>query len=208
MAMTSIPRTRAQPVPPEKKSQGCAGDDRELTCRVQFRLQLDDHLGGRAGADAARSTDRRCILAHYRSLEDLEARRAEDVQADLGSDTVDLDEHLEEIELLDRSESIKIELVLADVRVDVEVDLAARGRHLLTSDGAHADHVPDPTDVDHDEVGPSAAHRAGEVCDQCAAARENWRLRAWQTAMAMASSAWSSSLPSGSLTCAPSMRAI
>ena len=44
-----------------------------------------------------------------------------------GPDSVDLDQHLEHLELFDRANPIERELVLADVRVDVQVDLAAGG---------------------------------------------------------------------------------
>src|SRR5260370_37933210 len=103
---------------------------------------------------------------------------------------------------------MKIELILADVGVNVEVHLGARSRHLLPSSCADADHVANAPDVHDNEISSRSLHLATEMRDQGMAARENLRLRAWHTAMAMASSAWSSSLPSCSLTCAPNMRAL
>src|SRR5437762_3222825 len=69
--------------------------------RVEPGLQLDDHLRCRPLSDAAGSPDRRRILAHDGALEHLEARRAQDVEPHLRPHAVDLDQHLEQLELLD-----------------------------------------------------------------------------------------------------------
>src|SRR6266849_8265953 len=166
-----------------------ARDGFELSRRVELRLQLDDHFGGRALADATRAANRCGILAHDRTLEHLEACRAEDVQPDFGADPVDLDEHLEQVELFDRREAVEVELVLADVGVDVEVYVAAGRRNFLARRRAHADHVADAADVEHDEIRARPPNLSSEMGDHLTAARVNCRLRAWQTAMAMASRA-------------------
>src|SRR2546430_15576707 len=104
---------------------GCGARHRlERGDRVQPRLELDDHLRGRAGPDAACTPDGSSILAHDGALQDLQAGGAQDVQTDLRSDPVDLDQHLEELELLDRSEAVEAELVFTHVRVNVQLDVA------------------------------------------------------------------------------------
>src|SRR6266849_6497616 len=166
-----------------------ARDGFQLSGRVELGLQLDDHFGGRALADATRAANRCGILAHDRTLEHLEACRAEDVEPDFGADPIDLYEHLEQVELLDRREAVEVQLGLADVGVDVEVDVAAGRGNLLARRRAHADHVADAADVEHYEIRPRTSNLSAEVGDHLTAARVNCRLRAWHTAMAMASRA-------------------
>src|SRR2546430_76926 len=86
-------------------STGCARHNLERGHRVKPRLELDDHLRRGALTDSARPPDGSCILAHDGALQDLEARRAQDVQTYFRSDSIDLDQHLEKLELFDRGES-------------------------------------------------------------------------------------------------------
>src|SRR5436305_492886 len=79
------------------------------------------------------------------------------------------------------------------------------------------DQIAHTTHVDDDEVGTGPPHHPAEMCDHFRSARRaagvaadcvKRRLRAWHSAIAIASLAWSSSLPSGNLTCAESIREI
>src|SRR5439155_1268360 len=74
--------------------------------RVELRLELDDHLRRGALPDAAGSADRRRIFRGDRPFEDLDARRAQDVETDLRAYPVDADEHLEQLELFRGAEPI------------------------------------------------------------------------------------------------------
>src|SRR5260370_2245848 len=184
---------------------------------MEPRFELDDDLGCRALAHAARAPDRRGIFAHDRPFQYLEARGAQDIEPDLRTDSIDLDQHLEHVQLGGRGEPIEGELVLSHVRVDVQLDLSAWGWQQLSRGRGDADHVADPADVDHHEVGARASHHAREMGDHwnCAlrapggaATLVKRRLRPWQIAMAIASRACSASRPARIFTCAASMRAI
>src|SRR5438445_526424 len=164
---------------------------------VESRLELDDHLGRCPRSDTAGTPDGRCILAHDGALEHLEAGRTQDVQPDLRPDPVDLDQHLEKIELFDRCESVHRELVVAHLRVDVQLHLAARRRKLLPRLRRDGDHVANASNVEHDKISARAADDSTQMCDHLVAALVNFLLRAWHTAIAIASRAWSSSRPSG-----------
>ena len=107
---------------PSPASGGGARDDLELGHRVEPGFSSMITLAAVRGADAARAPDRSRILAHDGALEDLQARGAQDVEANLRADAVDLDQHLEKLQLLDGGEAVESELVLADVGVDVQLD--------------------------------------------------------------------------------------
>src|SRR5262249_38223057 len=126
--------------------------------------------------------------------EHADAGGAQDREPDLGPHPVDLDELLEQLQFLRGGEAEERELVLADVGVDVQLDLAAGRPHPLARGGRDAEQVADPARLDHDLVGGGADPAAPEVADHLAArsmARRR-RLRAWQSAIASASAECSS----------------
>jgi hypothetical protein len=115
--------------------------------------------------NSAGPPDGRRILAHDGALQHLEARGAEDVEPNPRSHAVDLDQHLEELELFDAREAVKRELVLADMGVYVQVELAARRWKLLSRLRGNSDEVAHAADLEDDEIRTSAAHHAGEMSD-------------------------------------------
>ena len=66
---------------------------------------------------------------------------------------------------------IERELVLSDLRVNVQVDLSARRRQLLACAGRDADHVTDATDVDDHEVSSRTSHDPTQMSDHEFSAR-------------------------------------
>src|SRR5207247_3108722 len=106
-----------------------------------------------------------------------------------------------------RGESVKVELVFAHVGVDVQLDIAAWRRQLLPRLACHCDDVADPSDVQHHEIRTGPSHNSAEMSDHLIAALANPRLRAWHSAIAIASRAGSSRRPSGLFICADRMRA-
>ena len=85
--------------------------------------------------------------------------------------------------------------------MNVQVDVAVWRRDTLPSCRRDADHVADSTHVDDNVITSGAQHRPAEMRDHRAGtAAEKRRLRMWQTAIAMASRACSSSFPSGIFT--------
>src|SRR4051812_34612351 len=107
--------------------------------------------------------------------------------------------------------------------MDVQLHVSAGRRQLLPRLHSHSHQVADAADVEHDEVVPGAPDDSTEMSDHsraapAAAGPKSLRatgvvaalakrlLRAWHRAIAIASRAWSSSLPSGIFTCAASMR--
>src|SRR5262249_3414964 len=143
-----------------------------------------------------------------RPLQHFDAGRAEDGQSHLGSDSVDLDQLLEELQLRCGAEAKQSQLVLPDVRVDVQLDLAANRTHALAGSRRDTDQVADTPGLSHDLLAGRAHHLPTQVADHgaesCCRSR---RLRTWHRAMARASAAWSSS-PVSVLTWRASMRAI
>src|SRR5207248_8766274 len=177
--------------------------------RVELGFELDDHLGRGARTYAAGAPDGGDVLAHDGALQHLEAGRAEDVETDLRSDTIHSDQHLEQLQLWGGREPIQRQLILTHVRVDVQLEVTFGRGHLLTGRRRQADHVADASDVQHHEIGTGPANRSAQVSDhRTCTADENLRLRRWHIAIATASRACSSILPSGILTCAAIMRAI
>src|SRR5438270_205988 len=85
----------------------------------------------RRRAAARRAPDGRHVAVQDRPLEHDDAGRAEDGQADLGPHAVHLDQLLEQLQLIRRGKAEQGELVLADVRVHVQLGLAADRAHLL-----------------------------------------------------------------------------
>src|ERR1700681_652260 len=143
----------------------CSRYHLDLGDRVQPRLQLDDDLGRGAGAHAVRSSDRGRILADNGALQDLEARCAEDVEADLRPDSVNLDQHLEKLQLLYRGEPIQGELIFADNGMDMQLVLSAWRWQLLPRGRAHADEVAHAANVKDDKIGSRPANHTAEMRD-------------------------------------------
>src|SRR5205085_5440794 len=150
------------------------------------------------------------------TLEDVEGGRAQDRQSDLRSHAVDLDQHLEHLELLGRGEAEERELVLANVRVNVELDRRTHRAHLLADPGGNAHQVADSACFHQHLVGSHPAHGAPQITDEfrgtpplagpgkaippapppaSPAASPMRRERAWRTAVAIASTAWAAPWP-------------
>jgi hypothetical protein len=148
------------------------------------------------GPDAGGAADRRHVAVQDRALEHRDAGGAQDRQADLRAHPVDLDEQLEQLQVLRSREAEERELVLPDVRVDVELDLVADGADLLAGRGRDAQQVADTTGLHDDLLARGAHDAASEVADHRPASTtvRRRRLRTWHSAIASASAACSSSL--------------
>src|SRR6185503_20527383 len=112
-----------------------------------------------------------------------------DGERDLRADAVHREQLDEELTLAGVGEAVELEHVLADVEVRVHGDLGG-ALGLAQRAAGRGDEVPDAADVDEQAVGRAGDRLAAQPGDHPATFRSGGA-RAWQTATASASDAWS-----------------
>src|SRR5207248_9038645 len=126
-------------------------------------------------------------VAHDRASQLRGCRARHDCERDLGPDAVDAEQQLEELALLRGRESVQLQGVLADDRVDLYCDVAApEPLHR----GCGVDEVADAVHVDDEALPRPPRHAAAQPGDHATTAFSNGGAMAWQIATARASAAW------------------
>src|SRR5581483_12185257 len=150
-------------------------------------LQLEHDALRRLLADPGDRLEPGRVLEHDRALQLAGARAGDDRERDLRADPGHREQLLEQLSLGRVGEAVQLERVLADMRVDLEHDLAVtlgpaeRGRR-------GGDEVADAVDVEHDPVRAPRDRRPAQAGDHDATLSIGGA-SAWQIATASASDA-------------------
>src|SRR5207244_11940907 len=89
----------------------------------------------------------------------------DDVETHLRSYPAHTDQHPETLALRDRRESVEGELVFADLRMNVQVNVAVWRRDALPCGRRDADHIADSAHIDDHVISSGTQQRPAEMCD-------------------------------------------
>src|SRR5262249_1363650 len=156
--------------------------------RSDLLLQLEDDALRGLLADPGNRLEPGRVLEGNRAPQVGGTRPRDDRERDLRADPADGEKGLDQLALCGVGEAVQLEGVLADVRVDLERDLARAVRFSHRARGDR-DQVADAIDVEDEAVGTMRDRRSTQARDHDATAFESGDASAWQIATASASEA-------------------